>query len=124
MERVLVTSADGYQIPLADLADIHYVRRPQMIRTENTFLTAYVTFGGQPGLAEVDVVEAAAAHLNDRIRSGDLVLPAGVSYSFAGSYEHQVRASQTLQLVVPLSLDRKSTRLNSSHVAISSAVFC
>jgi len=104
MERVLVTSADGYQIPLADLADIHYVRGPQMIRTENTFLTAYVTFGGQPGLAEVDVVEAAAAHLNDRIRSGDLVLPAGVSYSFAGSYEHQVRASQTLQLVVPLSL--------------------
>src|SRR5690625_7831580 len=101
MERVLVTSADGYQIPLADLADLHYVRGPQMIRTENTFLTAYVTFGGQPGLAEVDVVEAAAAHLTERTRSADLVLPAGTSSSVAGRSERKATARSSAEPVRP-----------------------
>ncbi len=104
MARVLVATPDGAQIPLEQVAEIRYLRGPQMIRTENTFLTAYVTFGGQPGWAEVDVVEAVREYLEELSNSGELSLPSGVSYSFAGSYEHQVRAAQTLALVIPLSL--------------------
>jgi copper/silver efflux system protein len=104
MERVLVATPDGVQIPLKQVADIRYLRGPQMIRTENTFLTAYVTFGGQAGWAEVDVVEAVDRYLEQLAAQGQLRLPTGVSYSFAGSYEHQVRAAETLRLVIPLSL--------------------
>lgn len=104
LERVLVPTADGAQVPLRELADIRYDRGPQMIRSENTFLTAYVTFGGQPGLAEVDVVDRARAGLDASIDNGELLLPSGVHYSFAGTYEHQLRASKTLAVVLPVAL--------------------
>ena len=36
--------------------------------------------------------------------TGELVLPAGVSYRFSGSYENQLRAQKTLSVVLPLAL--------------------
>ncbi len=105
--RVLVAAMDGTQIPLRELADIRYTRGPQEIRSEDTFLTAYITFGpqpGQPGLAEVDVVEQVRDYLNAKIASGELAVPTGVSWRFAGSYEHQLRAARTLRVILPLSL--------------------
>ena len=59
--RVLVPGAEGEQIPLEQLAEIRYVRGPEMIKSEDTFLAGYVLFDKQPGQAEVDVVEQAAA---------------------------------------------------------------
>src|SRR5690625_6209523 len=38
--------------------------------------------------------------------------------------KHAYNYDEKGQLLIQLSLDRKSTRLNSSHVAISYAVFC
>lgn len=104
LEAVLVAAPDGTQVPLAQIARIAQVRGPQMIRGENTFLTAYITFGGQPGLAEVDVVEGAKAYLEAMMARGELPRPAGVSWRFAGSYEHQLRAMATLRVVLPVSL--------------------
>ncbi len=54
--------------------------------------------------AEVDVVENAQKYLNEKIKSGEFVLPAGVSYVFTGNYENQIRATKRLMLVVPISL--------------------
>lgn len=102
--RVLVSTADGVQVPLAELAEIRYTRGPQMIRSEDTFLTAYITFGQQPGLAEVDAVEQVRDFLRARVDAGELVVPAGVSWQFAGNYEHQLRAARTLSIVLPVSL--------------------
>lgn len=104
LSEILIDTPAGYPVPLTQLAEIRYQRGPQMIRAENTFLTAYVTFGGLSGWAEVDVVDAVAGYLQQAIASGDWQLPAGASYSFAGSFEHQQRASNTLQWVIPLSL--------------------
>ena len=104
LERILVHAADGTPVPLAAVAEIRYVRGPDMIRGEDTFLTAYVTFGGQPGLAEVDVVEGARAHLDAAVARGELEVPPGASWRFAGAYEHQQRAMATLRVVLPLSL--------------------
>lgn len=104
LEAVILDTPGGGRIPLRELAEIRYVRGPQMIRSEDTFLTAYVTFGGQRGLAEVEVVEAARQHLQARLDAGDLHVPAGVSWRFAGSYEHQVRAARTLSVVLPAAL--------------------
>jgi copper/silver efflux system protein len=102
--RVLVPSPLGHQIPLDQLASIRYARGPQMIKSEDTFLTGYVLFDKHPGHAEVDAVEAAQARLKERIQSGDLVLPEGVSYAFAGTYENQLRSEARLKVLVPTAL--------------------
>lgn len=104
LERILVPTPMGQQIPLAQLADIHYVRGPQVIKSEDTFLLGYVLFDMKAGNAEVDVVEDAQAFLQEKVDSGELVLPAGVSYSFAGNYENQIRSQKTLMVVLPLAL--------------------
>ncbi len=102
--RILVPAPDGAQIPMSQLAQIHYVRGPQVIKSEDTFLIGYVLFDKREGLAEVDVVEQAQAYLNEKIASGEFELPAGVSYTFAGSYENQVRSEKKLMVVLPLAL--------------------
>lgn len=91
-------------VPLSQLADIVFVRGPEMIKSEDTFLVAYVTFDKKPGTAEVDVVEEAQAYLRSKLVDASLSLPPGTSYRFAGNYENQVRASKTLMVLVPLSL--------------------
>lgn len=104
LERVLVPGPDGSQVPLSYVADVEYVRGPQAIKSEDTFLVAYVTFGPAAGMTEVDVVEEAEAHLAGLIERGELSIPGGVSYTFAGEYEHQVRAARTLAVVLPVAL--------------------
>ena len=104
LENILVPTSGGAQIPLGQLAEIRYVRGPQAIKSEDTFLLGYVVFDKVAGAAEVDVVEQAQAFLQTKIDSGEFVLPNGVSYSFAGNYENQLRAQQTLSVVLPLSL--------------------
>lgn len=104
IERILIPAMDGVQIPLGAIADIEYTRGAQMIRSENTFLVGYVIFDKIEGKAEVDVVEEAAKILKDKIDSGTLALDKGVSYSFAGNYEQQVRATNRLAIIIPISL--------------------
>lgn len=104
LERILVPAPGGVQIPLTQLAKINYVRGPQMIKSEDTFLTGYVIFDKKPGSAEVDVVRQAQEHLRQKIASGEFELPAGVSYTFAGSYENQVRSEKKLMVILPLAL--------------------
>jgi len=104
IERILIPAMDGVQIPLGAIADIEYTRGAQMIRSENTFLVGYVIFDKIEGKAEVDVVEEAAKILKDKINSGTLALDKGVSYSFAGNYEQQVRATNRLAIIIPISL--------------------
>ena len=102
--RVLVSAPAGEQIPLEQLAEIRYAKGPQVIKSEDTFLTSYVLFDKHPELSEVDVVEEARTFLSLKIASGDLEVPTGVSYRFAGSYENQVRSEQRLLLLIPVAL--------------------
>jgi len=102
--EVLVPAAGGAQIPLGQLAEIRFVRGPQAIKSEDNFLVGYVTFDKMPGHAEVDVVEDCQRHLSAKIDSGELAIPAGVTYRFAGDYENQLRAAKTLSVVLPAAL--------------------
>lgn len=104
IERILVPAPDGTQIPLTQLAKFNYVRGPQVIKSEDTFLLAYVLFDMQSGRAEVDVVEDCQRFLQAKIDSGEFVVPPGVSYTFAGNYENQIRSQKTLMVVLPLAL--------------------
>ncbi|MFT5130856.1 MAG: Cu(I)/Ag(I) efflux system membrane protein CusA/SilA [Rhodothermales bacterium] len=104
LENILVPGMGGQQIPMRQIANIRYLRGPQVIKSEDTFLLGYVLFDKHAGRAEVDVVEDCQAFLKARIASGELIVPAGVSYEFAGSYENQLRASKTLAVVLPVAL--------------------
>lgn len=104
LKKILIPTPSGTQIPLGDLMTIHYIRGPQMIKSENTFLVGYVIFDKKEGYAEVDVVENAQEYLNQKIGKGEFTLPAGVSYVFTGNYENQIRATKRLMIVVPISL--------------------
>ncbi len=104
IKHILVPAMNGIQIPLGEIADIDYTRGAQMIRSENTFLVGYVIFDKIENKAEVDVVKEADIILKAKLSSGTIVLPAGVTYKFAGNYEHQVRATKRLAIVVPISL--------------------
>lgn len=100
--KVYVQTRTGAQIPLTQLVTSEFVRGPQSIKSENTFLVGYVLFDKQDGFAEVEVVQDADQAIQAAIDEGDLVVPQGVSYQFSGSYENQVRAENRLRVIVPV----------------------
>jgi Cu(I)/Ag(I) efflux system membrane protein CusA/SilA len=102
--RVLVAGSAGEQIPIIQLAEIRYVRGPEVIKSEDTSLVGYVLFDKKPGYAEVDVVEAADRLIRQREADGAFVWPGGVEITFAGTYENQLHAARTLMIMVPISL--------------------
>ncbi len=104
LDEVLVPTRRGARVPLAQVAEVRFTRGPMVIKAEDTFLVGYVLFDRQTGEPEVDVVERAQAFLDQKRASGELKMPAGSSYVFAGNYENQVRSERTLLVVLPLSL--------------------
>jgi Cu(I)/Ag(I) efflux system membrane protein CusA/SilA len=102
--NIYVPVEKGNPVPLSELVTIKYEQGPQVIKSEDTFLVGYVLFDKLDGFAEVDVVENAQAKILEKIDSGALVVPKGISYQFTGTYENQLRAEKTLSVVVPLAL--------------------
>jgi Cu(I)/Ag(I) efflux system membrane protein CusA/SilA len=96
--RVLVPTADGAQIPLAELADIHLSEGPGMIRNENGLLSGYVYVdmaGRDIGSYVADAKRAVGEHVK---------LPPGYALVWSGQYEFMQRVAQRLWVVVPITL--------------------
>ena len=96
LERVLVKTPAGAQIPLGQLAEITLSPGPAMIRDENGQLAGYVyvdTATGDTG-GYVDRAKNAIAQ--------GLKLPSGYTLLWTGQYEFQVRARERLRILVPL----------------------
>ena len=104
IKKILIPTPAGVQVELGELASLEYVRGPQVIKSEDTFLTGYVIFDMKEGYAETNVVEDAQALIEAKMESGEFSLPDGVTYRFTGNYENQIRASKRLMIVVPISL--------------------
>ena len=104
LENIFIPVEKGTPIPLSELATIRYEQGPQVIKSEDTFLVGYVLFDKLEGFAEVDVVENAQALFKEKITTGELRVPKGITYQFTGTYENQLRAEKTLAVVVPLAL--------------------
>jgi len=102
--QILVPTPTGSQIPLAQLVEFEYVKGPQAIKSEETFLTGYVLFDKLDGFSEVEVVNDAQLFVQQRIDDGSLKVPSGVSFKFSGNYENQVRAEKRLAVIVPIVL--------------------
>ena len=114
IKSIYINTPDGNQVPLGDLVDIRFEQGPQSIKSEDGFLIGYVLFDKlgiddlenieRKSYSDVDVVNNALAYLNDKIDGGQLKVPDGISYKFAGNYEQQVRASNRLRVVMPIAL--------------------
>ena len=104
LEQIYIPVSTGSPVPLSELAIIRYEQGPQVIKSEDTFLVGYVLFDKLDGFAEVSVVENAQALIQQKIDSGELLVPKGINYKFTGTYENQLRAEETLSVVVPLAL--------------------
>jgi len=98
LERVLVPTMTGAQVPLAQVADIKLVSGPAMIRDENGMLAGYVYVD----LAGRDVggyVEEARKLVAEKLR-----VPAGYTIQWSGQYENMLRVRERLKIVVPITV--------------------
>jgi len=98
LERVLVPTGTGAQIPLAQLADIKVISGPAMIRDENGFLAGYV-YVDMSGRDIGGYVKEAKKIVREK-----LAVPQGYVLQWSGQYENMIRVSERLKLVVPFTL--------------------
>ncbi|MBI3823417.1 MAG: efflux RND transporter permease subunit, partial [Planctomycetes bacterium] len=115
LERILVPTSTGAQVPIGMVAKISYVIGPQELKSENGLLVGYVTMNTRDR-DEVSVVEDAEALLQaEKARSdalikagkheeATLVVPPGYYWKWSGQFENQQRATQQLSWMVPLVL--------------------
>jgi Cu(I)/Ag(I) efflux system membrane protein CusA/SilA len=100
LNRVLVSTPSGAQIPLAQLADIRLVEGPGMIRDENGLLSGYV-YVDVAGRDLGSYVNEARRIVQEKVEPH---MPAGYSLSWSGQYEYLQRVRQRLTLVVPITI--------------------
>lgn len=103
LEKILVPSSSGAQIPLAQVLTIKSVLGPQEIKGEHGLLVGYVTMNTRDR-DEVSVVEDAEAVLQSAVRDGRLTLPPGYYWEWSGQFENQVRAMKRMSILVPMTL--------------------
>jgi len=98
LQRVLVNTPSGAQIPLAQIADISMKTGPGMIRDENGRLSGYV------------YVDVSGRDIGSYVRDAKRVVlekvkvPAGYQLVWSGQYEYMERVRERLKLVVPITL--------------------
>jgi Cu(I)/Ag(I) efflux system membrane protein CusA/SilA len=96
LQRVLIGTPSGAQIPISEVAKISFSRGPSMIRDEDGALTGYVyidlntkDYGGF------------VTHATNLLKQ-KLALPPGFTYKWSGEYEFELRAKERLQLILPI----------------------
>ncbi|MBI2380516.1 MAG: efflux RND transporter permease subunit [Gammaproteobacteria bacterium] len=99
LEQVLVTTAGGAQIPITELASIHFREGAPMLRNEDGQLLGFVLVDPKEDIGLADYVELAKAVVAERVR-----IPPGYRLDWAGQYTYFERAKARLQLLIPLTL--------------------
>jgi Cu(I)/Ag(I) efflux system membrane protein CusA/SilA len=98
LQRVLIPTPTGQQIPLAMVAEIRYERGPPVIKSEGARPNAWV------------YVDIASDDLGSYVQHAKQViadaidLPPGYTLSWSGQYEYMARAAQRLAIVGPATL--------------------
>ena len=101
LERILVPTPSGAQIPITQVAKIQRVTGPMSVRREGAKYVSYVTMSNE-GVDETTLVRNGQRIINDAIINGQIVMPEGYYLRWAGSYERNIRAKQRLSILVPL----------------------
>lgn len=97
LERALLTTPSGAQIPIAQVAKVELTSGPAMIRDENGMLTGYVYVDVSGRDIGTYVEEAKKAVTTVK-------LPTGYSLEWSGQYENMQRVRERLAIVLPLTL--------------------
>jgi Cu(I)/Ag(I) efflux system membrane protein CusA/SilA len=98
LQRVLVATPNGVQVPLGELAELRFVDGPTLIKSEAARLVGYVY---------VDVVDRdAGSYMTDARKAVEekVKLPAGYRLEWSGSFEGMQRAQRRLMYVIPITL--------------------
>ncbi len=98
LQRVLVSTPAGAQIPLGQLANISLKTGPGMIKDENGRLAGYVyvdVSGRDIGSYVADAKKAVKDKVN---------VPAGYQLIWSGQYESMERVKERLKIVLPITL--------------------
>src|ERR1700687_3326963 len=98
LERVLLTTPSGAQVPLGQIADISLKTGPGMIRDENGRLSGHVyvdVSGRDIGSYVTDAKKVVAEKVS---------VPAGYQLVWSGQYESMERVKERLKIVVPITL--------------------
>jgi Cu(I)/Ag(I) efflux system membrane protein CusA/SilA len=98
LRRILVPTPSGAHIPMSQIADIHVVQGPSMIRDENGLLTGYV-YVDIEGRDIGGYVKEAKQVVLDQVN-----VPNGYTLSWSGQYENMQRVEERLKIVLPLTL--------------------
>jgi Cu(I)/Ag(I) efflux system membrane protein CusA/SilA len=96
--NVLVTGANGAQIPLGQVADIRQVSGPAQINSENGLLEVSVLMNARGRDAGSVIADA------DKAIHAKVQMPPGYYYNWSGQFENEVRAKKRLQLVMPVAV--------------------
>ncbi len=100
LQRILVATPSGLQVPISQLADIRLLEGPSMIRDENGLLSGYV-YVDVAGRDLGTYVDEAQKLVRAQVEPN---LPAGYSLSWSGQYEFLQRVRERLRLVVPITI--------------------
>lgn len=98
MMSLKVPTISGIKIPLSEISTIHKITGPAFIYRDNTRRFIGVKFSVRERDLGSTIAEA-QANVNKAIK-----LPAGYSIGWTGEFENQVRATQRLGQVVPVSI--------------------
>jgi Cu(I)/Ag(I) efflux system membrane protein CusA/SilA len=100
LDRVLVATPSGQQVPMAQLAQIRRIEGPGMIRDENGLLSGYV-YVDVAGRDLGSYVDEARQRVSEKVGPH---LPPGYTLSWSGQYESLQRIRERLTLVVPITI--------------------
>jgi copper/silver efflux system protein len=98
LQRVLVTTKNVIQVPVAELADVTLNLGPSMIRDENGMLAGYV-YVDITGRDVGSYVDEAKKEVMKKV-----TLPTGYSLIWSGQYENMLRVRERLKIVVPVTI--------------------
>ena len=98
LNRVLIPTPSGAQIPLSYVADMNIKKGPPVIKSENARKSAWLYVD----IKNIDIgtyVANAKKAVNEQVK-----FPEGYSVVWSGQYEYMQRAQQRLRIVIPITL--------------------
>ncbi len=98
LKNLYINLPNGSQIPLRELAEINYQPGPMQISRDNTNRRTYVGIN-----VRGRDIESLVREIQQKL-DAQLELPAGYYIRYGGAFENLERASQRLQVVVPVAL--------------------
>jgi len=98
LQRVLIPTPAGPQIPLSYVADFSIVKGPPVVKSENARTTAWL-------YVDIRDIDIGTYVQNAReVVEAEVELPDGYSMVWSGQFEYMQRAQERLQVVIPLTL--------------------